>query len=586
MSSTRPRSRRKTAILIVFVLALLAAPVAMAAPGTVVFDSHPNPMPGNVASRGFQATSTGEFGDHIAFAPGTPREFGTVSVVFSSWACQMGAAGAGGNCVSAPGSTFTHPITLNLYEVDDTAPTGVGALITTVAQDVAVPFRPSADPACPGNGGWGAPDCFNGFAFLVEFDLGGMTLPDEVIFGIAFNTNTNGEDPIGMTGPYDSLNVGIAQGAVAPVVGVDPDPQEFFVDTPSQGPDGFRAQASGGQSVLVRFTTVETPDAPVITTTALPDGAVGAAYSTTVAGTTSNPPITWSVTGGSLPPGLTMASDGTISGTPTAEGAFTFTVTATDAVPLTATRDFTITVGPAGLVADLVGLVDPATGIWSLRGAAGGVTTFYYGNPGDVPFAGDWDCDGVDTPGLYRQSDGFVYLRNSNTQGVADIRFFFGNPGDIPMAGDFDNDDCDTVSIYRPSETRFYVINELGANNGGLGPADFSFVFGNPGDKPFVGDFNGDGIDTIGLHRESTGLVYFRQSNTEGIADAEFFFGDPGDRFVAGDWGVVDAIDTPGVFRPSNTTFYLRHTNTQGIADQSFVFGEDTNLPVAGKFAP
>ena len=35
--------------------------------------------------------------------------------------------------------------------------------------------------------------------------------------------------------------------------------------------------------------------------------------------------------------------------------------------------------------------------------------------------SGEWFCD-----------DGFVYLRKSNTQGVADIKFFFGNPGDIP----------------------------------------------------------------------------------------------------------------------------------------------------------
>jgi hypothetical protein len=177
-------------------------------------------------------------------------------------------------------------------------------------------------------------------------------------------------------------------------------------------------------------------------------------------------------------------------------------------------------------------------------------------------------------------------LRNSNTHGIADIRFFFGNPGDIPMAGDFDADGCDTVSIYRPSETRFYVINELGANNGGLGPADFSFIFGNPGDKPFVGDFNGDRIDTIGLHRETTGLVYFRQTNTQGIADAEFIFGNPGDRLVAGDWGVVDLTDTPGVFRPGDATFYLRHTNTQGIADATIVFGDSTHFPVAGKWGP
>ncbi len=231
-----------------------------------------------------------------------------------------------------------------------------------------------------------------------------------------------------------------------------------------------------------------------------------------------------------------------------------------------------------------VGLVDPSTGIWFLRGRNGVVGSFFYGNPGDVPFAGDWNCDGIDTPGLYRQSDGFVYLRNSNTQGPADIRFFFGNPGDFPLAGDFNDDGCDTVSIYRASESRIYVINELGANDGGLGAADFNYVFGNPGDKPFVGDFDGDGISTVGLHRESTGFVYFRDSHTQGIADNEFFFGDPGDRLIAGDWGDIDGDDTPAVFRPSNTTFYFRHTNSQGNADQSLVWGTSTFLPIAGNW--
>jgi hypothetical protein len=233
---------------------------------------------------------------------------------------------------------------------------------------------------------------------------------------------------------------------------------------------------------------------------------------------------------------------------------------------------------------DTVGLVDSGAGIWYLRDQAGAVTGFFYGDPGDYPFVGDWDCDGVDTPGLYRQSDGFVYLRNANTQGVADIRFFFGNPGDIPLAGDFDNDGCDTVSIHRPAEAGIYIINELGANDGGLGAADFAYIFGNPGDKPFVGDFDGDGTDTVGLHRESTGFVYFRQSHTQGVADAEFFFGDPGDRLVAGDWGVIDGIDTPAVFRPANSTFYFRHTNTQGNADSQFGWGSPSWLPVAGSY--
>jgi hypothetical protein len=246
--------------------------------------------------------------------------------------------------------------------------------------------------------------------------------------------------------------------------------------------------------------------------------------------------------------------------------------------------DYEVVVEAPDPPADTVGLVDPATGTWYLRNQAGVVSPFIYGNPGDVPFMGDWDCDGVDTPGLYRQSDGFAYLRNANSQGIADIRFFFGNPSDIPLAGDFDADGCDSLSLYRPENQTFFIINELGANDGGLGPAEFSFVFGNPGDKPFVGDFDGDAIDEVGLHRESTGFVYYRNTLDTGIADNAFFFGDPGDRFVTGDWGILDYVDTPAVFRPGNATFFFRYTNSQGNADNQFAFGQPTWLPVSGVF--
>ncbi len=233
-----------------------------------------------------------------------------------------------------------------------------------------------------------------------------------------------------------------------------------------------------------------------------------------------------------------------------------------------------------------VGLADPGSGIWRLRDWGGETAVFYYGNPGDSPFVGDWDCDTVDTPGLYRQSDGYAYLRNSNTQGIADIKFYFGNPGDVPLAGDFNGDGCDTLSIYRPSEARFYIMNKLGENEGGLGAAEYSFLFGNMGDKPVVGDWDGDGIDEIGLHRETTGLFYYRNTLTTGIADGDLYFGDPGDRFIAGDWGVIDGKDTPAVYRPSNATFYFRHTLTPGNADTQFIWtSADSNwTPIAGAF--
>jgi Putative Ig domain len=64
-----------------------------------------------------------------------------------------------------------------------------------------------------------------------------------------------------------------------------------------------------------------------ITTTALPGGSVGTAYSTTLAASGGVTPYTWSITSGSLPAGLSLNSTtGIISGTPTATGSATFTV--------------------------------------------------------------------------------------------------------------------------------------------------------------------------------------------------------------------------------------------------------------------
>lgn len=70
---------------------------------------------------------------------------------------------------------------------------------------------------------------------------------------------------------------------------------------------------------------------PKITTDSpLPEGTVGKSYTANLQATGNN--ITWSVASGStLPDGLTLNSDGTITGTPTAVGSSTFTVTATNA---------------------------------------------------------------------------------------------------------------------------------------------------------------------------------------------------------------------------------------------------------------
>jgi hypothetical protein len=236
---------------------------------------------------------------------------------------------------------------------------------------------------------------------------------------------------------------------------------------------------------------------------------------------------------------------------------------------------------------DSIGHVDPG-GVWTLADrprTSPATNEFYFGNPVDVPFSGDWDCDTVDSPGLYRQSDGYVYLRATNTQGVADREFFFGNPGDVPLVGDFNGDGCDTVSIFRPSEHRMYIINELGNGAAGLGAADFFYTFGDFGDIPFVGDFDGNGVDEIGLHRGSTGQILLRYGLSGGTADASFPYGAPGDDLFAGDWN-GDGIDTVAVYRPSNGNWYVRLANTAGFADHTIHFHNhgQTTLPVSGRF--
>ena len=228
--------------------------------------------------------------------------------------------------------------------------------------------------------------------------------------------------------------------------------------------------------------------------------------------------------------------------------------------------------------ADRVALHDPRSGVWHLAESDGAVSSFYYGNPRDIPYSGDWDGDGVVTLGLYRQSTGFLFLRNSNTQGIADIEIFYGDPGDIPIAGDWDGDGIDTVGIFRPSDARFYLRN---TNTQGI--ADLDFQFGDGGDFPVAGDWDGDGIDTVGVYRPSTRTLYLTNSRETPTADITFSYtgAAAGDRIVAGDWD-DDGIDTIGLYRPSDGTFYLRDTFTQSSANIVIEMGDSWMNPVAG----
>jgi hypothetical protein len=229
---------------------------------------------------------------------------------------------------------------------------------------------------------------------------------------------------------------------------------------------------------------------------------------------------------------------------------------------------------PKQVVTDSVGAFDDATGRWALARPNSDTSTFYYGIPGDVPLMGDWDCDGIETVGMYRPSTGFAYLRNHNSFGVADQDFYYGIPGDMALAGDWDGDGCDTLAIFRPAEGRIYISNTLGTR-----PADFSFLYGRLGDTPFAGDFDGDGDDSIGFVT-ALGFVKYRNELAPGTSDFSVYYGPTGDRLVAGDWD-GDGSDTPAARRSSGTVV-LWNDWALGEAAAEMSLGTRYRLPVAG----
>jgi calcineurin-like phosphoesterase family protein len=224
---------------------------------------------------------------------------------------------------------------------------------------------------------------------------------------------------------------------------------------------------------------------------------------------------------------------------------------------------------------DTVGVFRPSNGVIFLmnKNATGFAdVALNYGLPGDYPVVGDWDGNGTATVGIYR--NGTFYLRNSNTNGFADLVFAFGLPGDQPIAGDWNGDGKDTIGVYRNGT--FYLRNSNSA-----GDPQLSFSLGNPGDVGIAGDWNGDGKDTTGVFRPSNGLIYLKDQNSTGFADIALNYGLPGDQPVMGDWN-NDGKDTIGVYRDG--VFYLRNSNSNGFADLAFGLGNPGDMPIAGNW--
>ena len=255
---------RTSSILISGAVAAVAVAGSAMASAVTIYDSISGAggvgvLDGSYLSLGFQATQTAEFGDRISFG-GSARTLATATFTMVNWA-RYEDYNVGGQYYGSgqwAGNGFNHSFTLNLYE----AGTGGsrGNLITSVTETKFISYRPT---------GWS----FNGYAQNISFDLSSLNvaLPESIVWGLAYNTQTWGSSPTGVNGPYNSLNMGLndyANGGIS-VGSTDLDTvfwktatAAWYSDGGAAGVNVFR-QDSGwaGYNPMASFTAVPAPGA-------------------------------------------------------------------------------------------------------------------------------------------------------------------------------------------------------------------------------------------------------------------------------------------------------------------------------------
>ncbi|MFO1019514.1 MAG: VCBS repeat-containing protein [Planctomycetales bacterium] len=213
------------------------------------------------------------------------------------------------------------------------------------------------------------------------------------------------------------------------------------------------------------------------------------------------------------------------------------------------------------------------------------LTTF--GGSGDIPLVGDWNGDGFDDIGIWR--NGFFYL-DANGNGVydgsvTDRYFSFGLTTDTPIVGDWNGDGIDDVGVWRAG--KFYV--DLNGDRA-FGATDGTWSFGVATDTPIVGDWNGDGKDDIGVWR--AGLFYMDLNGNHQWdrtpSDRVYEFGLSTDKPIIGDWN-GDGKDDIGVRRAAR--FWIdgnANGKWDGAVDDYFIdFGNASgDVPLIGFWRP
>ncbi|MGO1740006.1 MAG: sialidase family protein [Actinomycetaceae bacterium] len=152
----------------------------------------------------------------------------------------------------------------------------------------------------------------------------------------------------------------------------------------------------------------------------------------------------------------------------------------------------------------------------------------------------------------------------------ADHEFSYGRSGDEVLVGDWDGDGSDTLAVRRGNA--YYLTNSLYG-----GDADVELTFGRSSDVVLVGDWDGDGVDTFAVRR---GNAYFLTNSLRGgNAEVELTYGRANDTVLVGDFD-GDGSDSFTVRR--GNTYFISNSLTGGRADAELDYGRANDQVLVG----